>query len=150
MNEFIVWDKKTKKFREHSNIVFWSSMDYMYATRKKTKVGDIKFIWLKAQDIIEDRSYQTKREGHQVVVCKDIGLKDINGKNIYADCSIVEFNYYIKEQHFSGVGYITYLQNLCCYCICDFNKLKTTIAETELLEFKIIDTIQENKLGWNK
>lgn len=77
----------------------------------------------------------------------DIGLKDINGKSIYADSSIVEFDYYIKEQFFKGIGYITYNKNLCCYCICTFNKLLTTIAETEFLNFKIIDTIQENKLG---
>lgn len=76
-----------------------------------------------------------------------IGLNDISDNKIYADSSIVEFEYYIKEQFFKGIGYITYIKNLCCYCICTFNKLSTTIAETEFLNFKIIDTIQENKLG---
>ena len=91
---------------------------------------------------------------------KDIGLKDINGKSIYANSSIVEFTiredgiklpvngyfkfdpiflrYYIRIIEDKGVGnrYYLGLQVVPWDKYCDY-----------IRDIKIIDTIQENKLG---
>jgi len=78
----------------------------------------------------------------------DIGLKDINGKSIYADCSIVEFNNsQLWNKH---IGIFFYNKDKLCYQI----KIINGNRNNEIIpydrycsDFKIIDTIQENKLG---
>lgn len=84
-----------------------------------------------------------------------IGLKDINGKNIYANCSIVEFIFYegFKNNphnkralvgHFKLIsrnpGYGIQVLNDDITCGFDFD-------DRMVDSIKIIDTIQENKLG---
>lgn len=100
---------------------------------------------------------------------KDIGLKDINGKNIYADSSIVEFQ--LKDDvifaDFTGakptiwneikmIGYFVFDNEDLRYeiDIVDWEKNKTKsnficlhYNLATMSQFKIIDTIQENKLG---
>ena len=85
---------------------------------------------------------------------KDIGLKDINGKSIYADSSIVEIEIDedFSNEHFTSIEAHKFIG------IVRFDYLGariedlddgTTIwfSEIEDNEIKIIDTIQENKLG---
>ena len=149
-NELIVWDKKTKKFRECMSLCYWNSMDVMYSERKNTKVGDIKFIWLKAKDIIEDKDYHLRREGHKVQLFNYIGLKDIEDKKIYADSSIVEFN--VIDETKKQIGYFSFDQTILSYVIELLPKPRGgTIAYKysgwTIQNIKIIDTIQENKLG---
>lgn len=78
----------------------------------------------------------------------DIGLKDINGKNIYADSSIVEFKNSQLWNKYNGIFF--YNKEKLCYQI----KIIDGIRNNEIIpydrycsDFKIIDTIQENKLG---
>ena len=82
---------------------------------------------------------------------KDIGLKDINGKSIYADSSIVEFDY--MNDIYKGFFYfnknelmyfIKILSSSFKYADLDGSFPYTNI---KICDFKIIDTIQENKLG---
>lgn len=81
----------------------------------------------------------------------DIGLKDINGKSIYADSSIVEFDYkYLSGLVEKCIGCFIYDKKQLLYTI----KLVGTPSEncidylkSSMSNFKIIDTIQENKLG---
>lgn len=73
-----------------------------------------------------------------------IGIKDINGKNIYADCSIVEMYRGLD----SFTGYYIYNKNKAHYEFiiidgCDNDSFGNIIGSS----LKIIDTIQENKLG---
>ena len=98
---------------------------------------------------------------------KDIGLKDINGKSIYADSSIVEFQlkHDVIFADFTGskptiwneikmIGYFVFNNEDLRYeiDIVDWEKNKTKSnfvclyynLET-MSQFKIIDTIQENK-----
>lgn len=80
--------------------------------------------------------------------CKDIGLNDINDNKIYANCSIVEFNNsQLWNKH---IGIFFYNKDKLCYQI----KIIDGIRKDEIIpydrycsDFKIIDTIQENKLG---
>lgn len=80
---------------------------------------------------------------------KDIGLKDINGKNIYADSSIVEFNNSTNLNHkYKGIFY--YLPAKARYMIKVFNKNNFEIwfyNPDKILNLKIVDTVQQNKLG---
>ena len=90
---------------------------------------------------------------------KDIGLKDINGKSIYADSSIVEFtNDNNKKQYQGYFKYDLYHQRMFFWFLCcvrdnkSFGYLGEGLDRVEYLpcamtNFKIIDTIQENKLG---
>lgn len=81
---------------------------------------------------------------------RDIGLKDINGKSIYADSSIVEFDYkYLSGLVEKCIGCFIYDKEELLYTI----KLVGTPSEncidylkSSMSNFKIIDTIQENKL----
>ena len=77
----------------------------------------------------------------------DIGLKDINGKSIYADSSIVEF----KNIGSNYNGYFTFDIVKLCYkvIVLDIKSVrKEFIFNSNNIEnIKIIDTIQENKLG---
>ena len=89
----------------------------------------------------------------------DTGLKDINGKSIYADSSIVEFtNNNNKKQYQGYFKYDLYHQRMFFWFLCcvrdnkSFGYLGEGLDRVEYLpcamtNFKIIDTIQENKLG---
>lgn len=83
---------------------------------------------------------------------QDIGLKDINGKSIYADCSIIEYMIHGVHEFIKLWGVVTYDENNCCYVIKVKNQDNYTypvgnICSITKFNIKIIDTIQENKLG---
>ena len=77
----------------------------------------------------------------------DIGLKDINEKSIYADCSIVEF----KNIGSNYTGYFTFDLVKLCYKIIVLDiksvRKKFIFNSNNIENIKIIDTIQQNKLG---
>ena len=73
--EFIVWDKTKNKFSELKGIQFF---------KDGFVVNPRDLIRLRMDEQIGD----TQCSLHQY-----IGKKDINGKKIYDDCSIVEFDY---------------------------------------------------------
>ena len=133
MNEFIVWDK-------HRNIF----------TDKYVNIRPDGTLW--------------KLTRNKLVNCKDsryevfnyIGKKDINNKKIYADSSIVEFEIYIvntdytEDVEYTLNGVFTYNYDELRYEIVILNDDKFICLnyDTEVQRnFKIIDTIQENKLG---
>ena len=151
MHEFIVWDKKSKKFRPLNCIVYNTSGHYDL----DKKDIDIKLVNCWGQPF---KGYETedsnpnilvKREKGQFTIHKAIGKTDINNKKIYADSSIVEFKY--KSNHPLSIlkeekGVFIFYNPLLQYCIRTFeeNELYTIQG---LRDLKIIDTIQENKLG---
>ena len=80
----------------------------------------------------------------------DIGLKDINGKSIYANSSIVEW---CHPQGNIYNGYFKWNQKELCYEVItidsndNYNGIKLKFFYLQMNNLKIIDTIQENKLG---
>ncbi len=75
-----------------------------------------------------------------------IGKKDIENNKIYADCSIVEWEH--QEQKYQG--YFNFNKKYLRYEIHPFVDFETTPIEFFYIQeksFKIIDTIQENRLG---
>ena len=125
MNEFIVWDKKIK--------MFWEQKDIITMSRKIIKLFDEE--WFHVDD--EDFTYHNY-----------IGKTDINNKKIYADCSIVEFFYpsnHILEVFNKEIGVFKYDKERLQYLIYGNDGERYDIKG--LKNIKIIDTIQENKLG---
>jgi hypothetical protein len=118
MNEFIVWDVKEVELIENEGLC----IDENGKVRSSNGV------------LLDEDSYKPFFY---------IGLTDIDGKKIYADCSIVEFDDEVKSKAYvrmRNYAYEFYFFESGGYTkICDFNLEKT--------RFKIIDTIQENKLG---
>ena len=90
---------------------------------------------------------------------KDIGLKDINGKSIYADSSILEFVltnqrvsfkvfgvFKFHKQNFSYFIEVLKCDDVDCYGL-GINNIPYGLYREIISDIKIIDTIQENKLG---
>lgn len=148
MNEFIVWDKSDKRFYPL----------YSYSVGNKLIKPLVK---------IKGKDFKILNEECQIF--NYINKKDINNKKIYADCSIVEF--ILKDEaifaDFTGrkptiwneikmIGYFTFNDEDLRYeiDIIDWEKSKTKSQFSclyynfdRMSDFKIIDTIQVNKLG---
>jgi hypothetical protein len=129
MNEFIVWDKMTNNFvdlKEFENQVFIDC---------NGQINWFSFEGMSNKCITLD-SFQY------------IGKKDINDKKIYADCSIVEF----ERENIGYRGYFTFDKDMLFYKIKLLPERRGGIISFkynpfEIENLKIIDTIQENKLG---
>lgn len=133
-------------------------LDYIFflrATRKFYEVELIDFNFgngLIGFDLVDDDGnifYSNSGEGD---ICKFIGINDIDGKKIYADSSIFEFEF----NNYKYYGFISYCNNTLTYSInfLAYND-KTHFRSSRILSgntasfdnFKVVDTIQENKLG---
>ncbi len=130
---FIVWDKKKKVFVDlelHHNVVI--DMD-----------GDTHEVFQGMEgDVIVLKSYYST---HQY-----IGKTDIYNKKIYADCSVVEFDIWIgnktgtRAKH-KKIGHFYFDKNWLQYRIkYDGGNINLCV---DIENLKIIDTLQENKLG---
>jgi len=128
MNEFIVWDKKDKTFVSKEDASFIESGSYSSIIT----------------DIIDKNT-----DRYQLF--KGIGKTDINNEMIYADCSIVEFD--LKQNHPLEIyskecGIFKYSNETLSYYIELLNGNTLGFGRWENVKnIKIIDTIQENKLG---
>ena len=133
MKEFIVWysngtDKFSKEF----------TLDDLISQLHYDEICDSPL--LKDYKVIE--------------ICQSVGLEDISNNKIYADCSIVEFELIINPVCRTVVlnrkGVFKYDKDLCAYiieCIDEDRILIFSTSFKHIKSIKIIDTIQENKLG---
>ena len=127
MIEFIIWDKKAQEFPDN--------------------------ICLNAELSQDGISYSAEVKEELFELFYPIGLKDINGKSIYADSSIVEIAHIGKMSNnwVSKKGIFVFINKYLQYIFIEIG-INTDGIEIEsmfhkLTSFKIIDTIQENKLG---
>lgn len=84
----------------------------------------------------------------EVLIFEHTELYDLSGNKIYADCSIVEFEWG-QDKH-NIIGYFTFNKEFLQYEIIMLNVQKNkslAYSPHNCFNFKIIDTIQENKLG---
>lgn len=127
MKEFIVWySNGTDKFNKEF------TLDDLISQLHYDEICDSPL--LKDYKVIE--------------ICQSVGLKDINNNKIYADCSIVEFEW--KISGFKKVGYFYYSNEDLCYMAKGVSEYTSDVLfydKHTMKNFKIIDTIQENKLG---
>lgn len=126
MNEFIVWDKKKNKM---------VGVDTLFISEAMFRpLGGDEYVVFNYDNEYFSKPFQY------------IGKTDINGKKIYADCSIVEFNNSTNKNHkYKGVFY--YLESELKYKIKVFN-LDGTIGywnynSKDILNIKIIGHIYE-------
>ena len=129
MKECVFWDSEDSKF------INWEEVSF---TKDK---GDDFVIVIKEIDPIYS-------SGRLYDSFDYIGLKDINNNKIYADCSIVEFQW---GNGFGNVqtdwGVFKYDLDYLQYLIYEENEDINKSSIKEVSNIKIIDTIQENKLG---
>ena len=127
--EFVVWDKPNSKFVEDKRL-------------RLNSLGELYYF-------DDDETFASEKEldMDKFSICWDIGKTDINNKKIYADCSVVEFEYRDNtpiETFKKDTGYFYFDKDLLSFMI----KTKRGIYTVKGLEnLMIIDTIQENKLG---
>ena len=133
MKEFIVWySNGTDKFNKEF------TLDDLISQLHYDEICDSPL--LKDYKVIE--------------ICQSVGLEDISNNKIYADCSIVEFELIINPVCRTVVlnrkGVFKYDKDLCAYIIEWIDEDRILIFSTSfkhIKNIKIIDTIQENKLG---
>jgi hypothetical protein len=133
MNEFIVWysnDINEDKFSQEF------TLDQLIGQDHLDYISDSKFLVNYKVDSIND----------------GIGLKDINGKSIYADSSIVEFDKCSQDGHSEKLkGFIRESSPMLFQIVILDNHIWNVLYWHEfrhsIKNIKIIDTIQENKLG---
>jgi len=83
---------------------------------------------------------------------KDTELKDIDGKSIYADSSVFEFDFYLNMDKCDKlIGYFYFNDEIKAFNIKVLDNEISEIGYAKyykiIKNFKIIDTIQENKLN---
>jgi len=76
---------------------------------------------------------------------RNIGKTDIENNKIYADCSIVEFT--VADYKTKDIGYFTYDSDYTSYLVKNLRGVALKYSKKFIRNLKIIDTIQENKLG---
>lgn len=120
MNEYIIWSKFHKNF-----------------------TNDLIISGITINEALE--------ENEDYIFFRYIGLKDREGNKIYADSSIVNIEYsdYMYKNNITTVGYFT--ENKEKHCLEFVTENKGTINFIEhisgILFLRIVDTIQENRLG---
>lgn len=134
MNEFIVWDKDNYYGEDNVFHELERFLDDGLCVAIEKDNGLV-IIDYDVQDYCQPKVLNIETFNY-------IGLKDINDKKIYADCSIVEY----------GVQKWKVIYNVfqMCYeleCISNKNFANMRLTGAYMGELKIIDTIQENKLG---
>jgi hypothetical protein len=128
MKECVFWDSEDSKF------INWEEVSF---TKDK---GDDFVILIKEIDHI----YSSARLYDSFDY---IGLNDINNNKIYADSSIVEFTASGSHGYTQLKGYFHFLKEDLKYIIKTFTHGSFDFNKQLYKNFKIIDTIQENKLG---
>lgn len=144
MNEFIIWDGKYKLFLDENfidtlqdNGIDYEDDDLYY--------GD-EYYPLCTMDFIMGSDYEPHKDRLSKLFY--IGLNDINNNKIYADCSIVEFQW---VNGFGNIqtdwGVFKYDLDYLQYLIYEENEDINKSSIKEVFNIKIIDTVQQNKLG---
>lgn len=144
MNEFIVWDKENNIFFDReSNFdkIYSKTDDEMYCS-EEMYTNWVYYIF--GFDILIDNN--DRLTSHEY-----IGKTDIDNKKIYADCSIVNIEYfdYRHKGEIRATGYFTKNKEKHCLELVTERGERANFIEhiSWVRSLKIIDTIQENKLG---
>ena len=150
MNEFIIWDKKLKCFVKEQedynkleakwNEVNNSNWDFNnpYTGDELYPVCEMDFIYSGVSENFDYFNYISKT--------------DIEGNKIYADSSILRIPHFVDEDKKQHYVYrkITWSEKYSAWIaktLDDENEWMYFVLEKNAEEIRIIDTLQENKLG---
>ena len=133
MNEFIVWSVSGQRFLKINE--FSISMESKIILLREGKIFDV------------------VKSGQEYILYNGIGKIDIEGNKIYADSSIVVFTFLDnKLREHEVIGYFYFNDTDLGYWIemidqADVKYNHTRFYANRVKDLKIIDTLQENKLG---
>lgn len=157
-NEFIVFIKDDCEFWTTEEIKENSELDLIYDW-ENNKLTLVRF---NSGDGYTPEEGEFSNPTWEKVDCDFfdyIGKTDINGKKIYPDCSIVEFEIILRRSVLPIKGYFYFDKTSLKYKIkvledlgddgrtYGLGTIPYSTYRTEIENLKIIDTIQENKLG---
>ena len=120
------YDKKAKKIRNIVEIVF-------------NDKGNVKLIWVKGYDIIEQKEIQIKLE-RDFILMQYTGLKDKNGKEIY-EGDIIQY-----EDIYKGV--VIYSEKYTQFVLKETDIIADeceTLGEFNIKVFEVIGNIYDNQ-----
>lgn len=144
MNEFIIWDGKYKLFLDENFIDTLQDNGIDYED-DNLYYGD-EYYPLCIMDFIMGYDYEPHKDRLSKLFY--IGLNDINNNKIYTDSSIVEFQW---VNGFGNIqtdwGVFKYDLDYLQYLIYEENEDINKSSIKEVFNIKIIDTVQQNKLG---
>lgn len=134
--KFRCWDKKSKKMRQVTEIVFNTGF-YM-----ESNDNSVKLIWVKGQDIIENKEIQIQRE-KDFILMQYTGLKDKNGKEIYEGDILENIFTNYKDIELFREKYII-KQNICGWELRNVKKPKQHRTFQILSKCEVIGNIYDN------
>ncbi|MCK4874810.1 MAG: hypothetical protein KAS26_03090 [Sulfurimonas sp.] len=153
MNEFIVWDKKSKKFRVVANILY-NTQSIHDINKKDIEIKGVQ-LWGEPFNPREEDNPDilVRRWAKEFTIHNYIGKTDIEGNKIYADSSIVELRRIYR--HFGGdeilKGFFTFNKETSAYDFISSDEYGNTIIHYNkniighISNLKIIGTLQENR-----
>ena len=132
--KFRAWDKKSKKMRQVTEIVFNTGF-YM-----ESNDNSVKLIWVKGQDIIENKEIQIQRE-KDFILMQYTGLKDKNGKEIYEGDIVAEKGHYFNSDRLVYQK-IQWKETYSCWLRGEYQRL--TPKNIKQYEIEVIGNIYDN------
>lgn len=137
--KFRCWDKKSKKMRQVTEIVFNTGF-YM-----ESNDNSVKLIWVKGQDIIENKEIQIQKE-EDFILMQYAGLKDKNGKEIYEGDIVSKETFDDTKPNYRNVSYakVMYIEELAgFYLVNKDNKILWNVADDKY-NIEVVSTIYDN------
>ena len=132
--KFRAWDKKSKKMRQVTEIVFNTGF-YM-----EKNDNSVKLIWVKGQDIIENKEIQMQREKDYILM-QYTGLKDKNGVEIYEGDIVAERGHYCNSDKIIYQK-IQWKENYSCWLRGEYQRL--TPKNIKQYQIEVVGNIYDN------
>lgn len=137
--KFRAWDKKSKKMRQVTEIVFNTGF-YL-----EPNDNTVKLIWVKGQDIIENKEIQLKRE-NDFILMQYTGLHDKNGNEIYEGDIVKHDGFYEGDCYYNaGCGQVLWDdENTGFYLTAKDTSFISLFDLTRNLDGEVIGNIYDN------
>lgn len=136
------------------DIIIYDKLPTKFGFGKVIKIKENKNLYVEFKDE-NNKEFYKYRKLEDVIFLNYIGLKDINNRKIYADSSIVEFDYLVdfeSDVFQKRIGVFYFEKTFLAYHIAFLSGKNRKGGNADrynafgMKNFKITDTIQDNKL----